>query len=86
MRRRVVAYAAFAAFAIVLAWILFVALPRRYAAKPAAGPAAAQAVAPATPQRKITATLYFISQDGLSLVGTQREVPFGEPAAKRSWI
>ena len=28
--------------------------------------------------RKITATLYFVSEDGMSLVGVQREVPFGE--------
>jgi hypothetical protein len=36
---------------------------------PAASPAAA---------RKITATLYFISEDGMSLVGAQRDIPFGE--------
>jgi len=28
--------------------------------------------------RKITATLYYVSEDGLNLVGVQREVPFGE--------
>src|SRR4051812_34735121 len=36
---------------------------------------------PATAERKIKATLYFVSEDGLSLVGTEREVPFGEPIA-----
>jgi spore germination protein GerM len=40
-------------------------------ASPAGTPAAADA-------RKITATLYFVSEDGMSLVGVQREVPFGE--------
>lgn len=34
--------------------------------------------APAATERKITATLYFVSEDGLALIGTQREVPFGE--------
>jgi spore germination protein GerM len=29
-------------------------------------------------ERKIHATLYYVSDDGLSLVGVQREVPFGE--------
>jgi spore germination protein GerM len=82
MRRRGVAYAAVAAFAIVLIWILFVALPRRYAPKSAAAPGAQ--TAPAVPQRKITATLYFISEDGLSLVGTQREVPLGEPVLEQA--
>ncbi len=41
------------------------------AASPASSPAAGDA-------RKITATLYFVSDDGMSLVGVQREVPFGE--------
>jgi spore germination protein GerM len=31
-----------------------------------------------TDARKITATLYFVSDDGMALVGVQREVPFGE--------
>jgi spore germination protein GerM len=38
-------------------------------------PAASSSTADA---RKITATLYFVSEDGMSLVGVQREVPFGE--------
>jgi germination protein M len=31
-----------------------------------------------TDARKITGTLYFVSEDGMALVGVQREVPFGE--------
>ena len=38
-----------------------------------------QPAAPATPERKIKATLYFVSEDGLSLVATEREIPFAEP-------
>jgi spore germination protein GerM len=34
--------------------------------------------ATAADARKIHATLYFVSEDGMSLVGVQREVPFGE--------
>jgi spore germination protein GerM len=73
-RRPVVA--AIAAVLIAATVLLFVFLSRRPRlqqtpdASPPAGPAAAE--------RKITATLYFISEDGMSLVGTQREVPFGE--------
>jgi spore germination protein GerM len=33
---------------------------------------------PAAAARKITATLYYVSEDGMSLVGVQREVPYGE--------
>jgi len=39
---------------------------------------------PATPERKITATLYYISEDGLSLQGVQREVPFGDPVVEQA--
>ncbi len=43
----------------------------------------APAAAPGA-ERKITATLYYISEDGLSLVGVQREVPFGEPVDEQA--
>jgi spore germination protein GerM len=33
----------------------------------------------AGPERKIKATLYFVSEDGLSLVAAEREIPFAEP-------
>jgi spore germination protein GerM len=46
---------------------------------------AAAATAPAAPTgRKITATLYYVSEDGMSLVGVQREVPFGEPVVEQA--
>jgi spore germination protein GerM len=46
---------------------------------PAPAPAAAApAPADAAAARKITATLYYVSQDGMALVGVQREVPFGD--------
>lgn len=76
------AAAAVAALAIVGGWLLFVALPRWYGTRTPA--AAAPASAPnASAERKITATLYYISEDGLSLVGVQREVLFGEPVAEQ---
>jgi hypothetical protein len=64
-----------------IAALLYVA-PRWTAEDTAAAPAAA--TAPATAQRKITATLYYVSEDGLSLVGLKREVPFGEPATEQA--
>jgi len=76
MSRRLAAALAIAAIAIAGAWILFIALPRSYAPKPVVQATAAPA--PPAAERKITATLYFVSQDGLALVGVQREVPFGE--------
>ncbi|HEX2457579.1 MAG TPA: GerMN domain-containing protein [Vicinamibacterales bacterium] len=76
MSRRLAAAFAIAAVAIAGAWILFVALPRSYAPKPVVQATAAPP--PPVAERKITATLYFVSEDGLALVGVQREVPFGE--------
>jgi hypothetical protein len=62
--------------------VLFVGLPRWY------GPKTAASATPAPPapvaQRKITATLYYVSEDGMSLVGVQREVPFGEPVVEQA--
>jgi len=65
-----------------IAAMLYVA-PRWTAEDTEAAPAAAT-TAPATAQRKITATLYYVSEDGLSLVGLTREVPFGEPATEQA--
>lgn len=83
MPRRAALVVALIVVAIAGAWFLFVALPRWYAPKapgaPAAGPAA-----PAAAERKITATLYYISEDGLSLVGVKREVPFGESVVEQA--
>ncbi len=61
--------------------ILFIGLPRWYGSRPEAstasppqsGPVAQQ---PAAAARKITATLFYVSDDGMTLTGAQREVPF----------
>jgi spore germination protein GerM len=39
---------------------------------------------PPVAERKINVTLFFVSEDGLALVGTPREVPFGEPIAEQA--
>jgi len=86
--RRAIAIAAVVLLAAGLGWVLFVGLPRWYGPKPpAAAPAQAQARAePAQPSaaRKITATLYFVSGDGLSLVPAQREVAFAADVADQA--
>jgi spore germination protein GerM len=82
MSRRAATAAAVAILAIAGAWFLFVGLPRWYAPLPATSSAPGAAAPQA--ERKITATLYFISEDGMSLVGVQREVPFGEPVHEQA--
>ena len=84
MNRRVMAGVAIAAVGLTGAWILFIALPRWYAPKPVATAAPAATADPSTPARKITATLFYVSDDGLSLTGVQREVPFGARVAEQA--
>ena len=86
MQRRHLALGAIVLFGITAAWVLFVGLPRWYAARqapatPAAGPAGAP---PALAVRKITATLYYVGEDGLALVPAQREIPFGATVVEQA--
>jgi hypothetical protein len=75
MNRRQVVMLAVAAAAVAAVVVLVAVLRRSEPAPPASGPAPA---APAAPERRITATLYYVAEDGMALVGVQREVPFGE--------
>ena len=82
MSRRLTAVLATIAAAIAGGWILFVGLPRWYGPsipRPVTTPAV-----PAAAERKITATLYYVADDGTELVGVQREVPFGEPVTEQA--
>jgi hypothetical protein len=84
MSRRTAAILAIGLVAIAGTWLLFVKIPRLSRQQTQTAPPGTTAPAP---ERKITATLYFISEDGMSLVGVQREVPFGEPVAEQArWI
>ncbi len=83
MPRRAIAVAAIVVFGAAAAWVLFIGLPRWYAAAPAAGVAGAPADAPAA-VRKITATLYYVGEDGMTLVPVQREVPFGATVVEQA--
>ena len=80
MARRTVLLGAIAAIAIAGGWWLW-ASSRRVSSGPTATTPLAQATADA---RKITATLYFVSEDGMSLVGVQREVAFGETVLEQA--
>lgn len=86
MARRVTLIVVVLAIAAAAAWGLFVFLPRLVADRTATATTAegAPESRPAEPQRKITATLFYISEDGMSLVATKREVPFGEAPAEQA--
>ena len=84
MNRRRLIVAGGAITAIVVALVIVMA--RRGAERAGAAgnaPAAAQQSIPGT-ERKITATLFFVTEDGLSLQPVQREVPFGDPITEQA--
>lgn len=88
-RRTLFSIAAFVVAVAVLWWLLFVAIPgwRRggdTTATDGSGPTGPPATATAAPQRKITATVYYVADDGMSLVPAQREVAFGEPVVEQA--
>lgn len=71
----------------VLAWLVFGAARRLSGPAPAGPPGGSRATGPAaspTAERRINATLFFVSEDGLSLVAAQREVPYGEPISEQA--
>jgi len=86
MPRRNIAVAGIVVFAAAAAWFLFIGLPRWYAARRAPGAAVSTAAtaAPAVAIRKITATLYYLSDDGMTLVPAQREIPFGATVVEQA--
>lgn len=83
-RRAILAIVGFVLTAAVLWWLLFSAVPR-WLRGGATGSAVAQPAAPAAEaQKKITATLFYISDDGMSLVPLQREVALAEPVVEQA--
>ena len=85
MNSRRLAIAGVVVFGAIAAWVLFIGLPRWYSARRAQTAApAATAAAPSAPVRKITATLFYVSEDGMALAPVQREVPFGESVAEQA--
>jgi spore germination protein GerM len=82
MDRRIGIIAALIVAAFAAGWIGLTHRTRPAATNAATPTAAAASPAPAEP--KIKATLYYISEDGLSLPGVQREVPFGDPIVEQA--
>ncbi len=82
MDRRIAIIAALIVAAFAGVWIVVSHRPRGAATvTPGAN---TEAAATAAAQPKIKATLYYISEDGLSLPGVQREVPFGDPIVEQA--
>jgi spore germination protein GerM len=82
IRPRPIVLAGLVAAVAVIVWLLW-AGGSRFSAPAAPGEAGAAAQPPVA-ERKINVTLFFISEDGLALVGAQREVAFGEPVSEQA--
>lgn len=64
-----------------LTWLIFAGLPKWYSGpRQPAMVASAAPVPPPSAGRKIRARLFFVADDGASLVGVEREIPYGEGA------
>ena len=61
----------------LLAWALFVGLPRWYAARRAAPAEATAFVVPVEPERRIKARLFYVSDDGRGLMSEERDIAYG---------
>jgi hypothetical protein len=69
---------------LALLWMVAAIAPRIPVRSVPAAASPAASVTPSGPERKIKATLYYISEDGLSLPGVQREVPFADSIAEQA--
>lgn len=76
MTQRLLAFGAVAVVAAVLAWLLFVEIPRRYG--PSITPEAAVPVEPAPAGKKIKARLFYVSENGLQLTQVEHDIVFAE--------
>lgn len=78
--------AAIAVLALAIGWVLFWGLPKWYGGRQAQSTTAAAATssAPVSAVRRITATLFYVSEDGMSLAPVQREVPFGSSVGEQA--
>ena len=82
--RTVYAIVGFVGGTVLLWWLLFIAVPKWFRGAPPA-PGTQTTTAPAAEaQRKITATLYLIAEDGMSLVPIQSEVRLAEPVVEQA--
>ena len=83
MRQAYVAYTVMVVAALAGAWLLFVSLPGWYGAD-------ADATEEETPveqsdtMQAVKATLFYISEDGMRLVGVEREIPYGETTTEQA--
>jgi hypothetical protein len=83
VNRRIAIGAAVAVTVLAAIGIILITAPK-WSGRAAAVPAPPAPVQAPGAERKIKATLHYISEDGLSLVAVQREVPFAEAVVEQA--
>lgn len=83
MRRALLVMVLAAVVALAVGYALASRLPRQTAPPPAADPALV-VDGRNEPVRRIRATLFYVSEDGMRLVGADREVPYAERPADQA--
>jgi len=81
-RRRALAYSAIALAGVGIVWALVVVLPRRYTQDSGSPPPPVTSGERVT--RKITARLFFVTEDGLHLVPMERDVVHGDGTVEQA--
>jgi spore germination protein GerM len=90
MERRATIPLAVIVFGLAAGWLLFFGLPKWYGARQAKTSAAVTSAPTSAPTsggsavKRITATLFYVADDGMSLAPVQREVPFGAGVADQA--
>ncbi len=88
MRDAHVAYGALAVAALAGGWLLFVSLPSWYGPEPAALTAIEDEVAVDVDEpdmsRPVTATFFYVSEDGMRLVGVKQQVRSGKTTTEQA--
>lgn len=85
MRRIVFAGLLGAVAAVVIGWLLVAGAPRWLGPRIVQTPASSEAAQPAPADvRRIRASLFFVSEDGMRLVAVDREVPYGENTTEQA--
>lgn len=81
-KRAAFAYSTLAVLVLVMVWALVVVIPRWYAEDSDIIPRPAASTESAT--RKITARLFYVTEDGLHLAAVEREVVYGEGTVEQA--
>lgn len=84
-RRRATVAGLLVILATALVWLFVIVGSRRLAEKAASAPTASVLPEPPpAPGRRIKAQLFYVAEDGLSLSGVEREVPYAEQAVDQA--